>query len=646
MPSPPRITAQSLQLALDRNRSLQQLVQQQLALAQAAETQALEKYQQQASGHATESSTDSHHHSTDADSAEADQAKVRTPQYMSLQRHHRSQLVYRAFTSAKQRHRVGPFWALDATQGLVRAPDLPPTRFVVPRWSERKDAVLRSCVPRMIPPGQLHDVEAWKRCNLSEPAPAVTAGATRMSQKEEEVRQFRELMARHGRGDCFARWHAQVDPAFSQEPWMPSEDTRLLQIAAVHMGRDWAAVARDMNKRGGAAEAARDFSLAPVDAEGQPPQQASREGNEPGEQDDDNLCDPGLRRSPWQCLRRFKELISPVATHGMGVGTEPSSQTQTRRRWTQAEDEALQRAVAACGPEWNRVPLVEELLVARRATSTECKNRWHRLRTRSPGTATFHVEEGDVTEGGATVQSAKPRPWTLEEDVKLCLAIETVETLISSASHRRQSSAPVPDGGVGGVAGGPQVADLIKSRWQTVASLVGGRTAAQCAQRSNRLLPKVKALGSGGGMKFEWTDPLRLRLAELVEEHRNTRSKISWAEIGRMLGRHREDCRNEWRKCERRRKKRSKPTSADAGNTARVRRPRIAKRSPESADTATSTSANGAPPQSKGKAANPDLKKPSQPIELGSADGTTAHTQQDNNSEAAVVVARPAPPAI
>lgn len=226
--------------------------------------------------------------------------------------------------------------------------------------------------------------------------------------------------------DIRARFVSILAPWVRRSPWTSEEDTKLKFVAEALQERDWVEISRRL----------------------------------------------GTNRSPFACLARYRQVISPPprkatwgkseddalkeAVHNIGLGrwqevalcvggrtsqqclhrwrklTEPSS--KRKGRWSIDEVEALKRAVASAGRNWAKVA---EMVDGR--SEVQCREKW--------------VNTLD--------SSVRKDTWTSQEDEKLKKAVEM---------H-----------GLG--------------KWSQVAKCVGGRTDNQCWRRWKIIHRTIKKQG-------------------------------------------------------------------------------------------------------------------------------------------------------
>eukprot|EP00750_Incisomonas_marina_P020875 INCI4105.2.p1 GENE.INCI4105.2~~INCI4105.2.p1 ORF type:complete len:878 (+),score=169.36 INCI4105.2:226-2859(+) len=520
------------------------------------------------------------------------------PRKFSGFRSHRSQFVRGLFCDAGKRDRFGPFWAVSAKQGLVRGPALTPSQFAPKQWTKAEDNALRAAVRVLIPRDERRNLQFWKRLDLDKvPIPTVpstavdgpnmssasrTAAAIQAAAKRRRaaetiraaVKNFAMLTARMGgRADCYLRWHSVVDPTLSLRSWVPREDALLLREAVKHRGREWDKIAAALN------------TIAKTNLRNR----SRDDGSWTALKDQEGGSDPtngrglrrstAVRRSPWQCIRRFKLLQRRLVLRSgdsarsnhessarvssrrasqpkksetcVGSGDEsvrsPRAATiaaataeglfaldGAQQRWSADEDSLLMKAVRRFGErDW----FIVAMQIPSR-TGKQCANRWQKLKQAAPSQHWPQHEQLNSTEKESVESSlnssqeesvplarrdvsdsnASPQ-WSLEAEVRLYLAHFATTAAGDFVATRR--TAHTKPGNARS-----QTADAFSkgARWEAIAALVGtGKSAAQCSKHCRLLLQNTDD-------DLAWTKALDDQLLELVRPYNNA------ADIAQLTG--------------------------------------------------------------------------------------------------------------
>jgi hypothetical protein len=235
------------------------------------------------------------------------------------------------------------------------------------------------------------------------------------------------------KGQCKNRWHHVLDPSIDRATgrtgtWSEDEDIKLKDAVQTHGGKNWDAVAAMV------------------------PGRATRQ------------C-----QSRWQCLHSQDRLANGLAG-----------------KWTEDEDSKLKDAVQThSGKNWGAIAA----LVPGRVTS-QCRHRWHRVLDPSINRTT-----------GCT------GTWLADEDTKLKDAVQT-------------------HGG---------------KNWDGIAALVPGRTKIQCYDRWCHVLDPNTDRTTGRTGK--WVEDEDIKLKDAVQTHGDK----DWFVIATLVpGRTRAQCRGRW----------------------------------------------------------------------------------------------------
>ena len=478
------------------------------------------------------------------------------PLYTSIFRGHSCPFVHHLFASRHVRDHQGQLWGIDSKLGLVHAPSLTPSKFDLARWTKQEESSLVAAVRSLIPLAERHNFRFWQRLKV---APSNDAGAAMNAQRSGKrtghnstpsprtpAQHFVLVTSRHSRADCFARWHGLIDPSFSKKKWSAREDALLGQIATDFGGRDWEAISRALNVR-----ATAQVTLA----------RATRSSQQSG-QSHRRLA--AVRRSPWQCLRRFKTLQ-------MKAQSQSSQREEVRPpSWSQDADAALVKAVARYGFfDWESVPLSEELL--RHFTVAECKRRWRTRQRRQALTGSANPPHPRNALSGA-------RQWTMEEDLRLTLAVGALDSGAQGSQRGAENRSETAHDQQHRRLQVPQRRSEI-AKWTAIAEAVGhGRNAKQCSSRWQRLRAStLKSEATSGPVKVmarpvyegspHWNDERKAKLAALVTPYNNAMTiarltgrmesaitsqahaqAIPWSNIAWELRSSAMECRAQWRK--------------------------------------------------------------------------------------------------